>query len=1235
MTQRRKKLIEVALPLKKINEQSSREKSIRHGHPSTLHLWWARRPLAACRAVLFAQLVDDPSSDPAYRRPDGSVDEERAGIKRAELFNLIEELVRWENSNNPRVIDAARAEIARCVASRKIELGELKKETMIIGREEGKTHPDGPLPNDGRYTAWQVNCRLAPSEAVNHFLEKYAPPVLDPFAGGGSIPLEAQRLGLRAHASDLNPVPVLINKALIEIPPKFAGLPPVFPGAQASRLQSANETSATTGFWTGAQGLAEDVRYYGKWMRDEAEKRIGHLYPRVKITQEMVEGTPGSAGVPPAKCGQDARAPRPDLKPYLGQELTVIAWLWARTVKCPNPACGCRMPMLRSFWLSKKKGKEVYAQPIVDNGEVTFRPVSGKDGVPEHTTDRTGAKCIFCGQFIKKPELRELACKYGVDEIPLAIVAEGDCGRVYLPFPEEQIPRINKPDEPAVQQSLVDDKRWFSPPLYGLPEYADLFTPRQLTALTTFSDLVAEARQKVLEDTLGARASRPPYADKMSALPAESPAESPESVHNRGYLPHWEAGARPQAITFRLADSLPRTVLEQLDSELASLSETKRDIERRKRIEETLDRGTGRCWLRRPEIAALVKDALMHFNGMRYKLHSWVIMPNHVHVLITPLHGNSLSSILHSWKSFTAKKANEILGHDGAFWQAEYFDRMIRDERHFHAAIEYIHNNPVKAGLCASPDEWPFGSAGSAGILPANQDGERMRAGRPRSREEAYADAVATYLGFAVDKAGDYWSTVATWATGGFIRGTFARQALPMTWDFAECNPFSDSTGNWSSATEWAYLVLGHILSGPISEVGQSSATDPDTYSGEIISTDPPYYDNIGYADLSDFFYVWLRRSLREVYPDLLSTMLTPKAEELIASPYRHGGNKKKAAQFFETGLGQAIQRWREQGHPDYPATIFYAFKQAETDKSGTASTGWETFLSGVIDAGFTITATWPMRTERSVRSVAIGTNALASSVVLACVPRAEDASLATRREFIAALKQELAEALRLLQSGSIAPVDLAQAAIGPGMAIFSRYAKVVESDGSPMTVRTALTLINQVLDEVLAEQEGEFDSDTRWAVAWFEQFGISDGPYGVAETLSKAKNTSVQGLVDAGVVASKGGKVKLLGAQASSLQDDWDPARDARLTEWEAVQHLIRALDRQGETGAADLLRKLGSDYGERARDLAYRLYAICERKGWSGEALAYNSLVIAWPEISKLAHRTLAQTHEQMDMF
>ena len=409
-------------------------------------------------------------------------------------------------------------------------------------------------------------------------------------------------------------------------------------------------------------------------------------------------------------------------------------------------------------------------------------------------------------------------------------------------------------------------------------------------------------------------------------------------------------------------------------------------------------------------------------------------------------------------------------------------------------------------------------------------------------------------------------------------------------------------------------------------------ATSAEAYSGEIISTDPPYYDNIGYADLSDFFYVWLRRSLKGVYPELLSTMLTPKAEEMIASPYRHKGSKAKAAAFFEKGLGSAIGQWRENGHSEYPTTIFYAFKQTETTTEGTASTGWETFLTGVIDHGFAITGTWPVRTELTgnlKKQVA----ALASSVVLACVPRSADAPMATRREFLNALKRELPDALRLLQSGNIAPVDLAQAAIGPGMALFSRYAKVIEADGGAMKVRTALTLINQMLDEVLAEQEGEFDAATRWAVAWFEQHGTQEGPYGVAEVLSKAKNTSVQGLADSGIVNSRAGSVQLLGR--NDLPADWDPAKEKHLTAWEATQQLIQALDTKGESGAADLLRQLGGDYGDKARDLAYRLYSICERKKWAHEALAYNSLVVAWPELMRLANQTATEGQSQGDLF
>lgn len=1002
MTERRKKLIEVALPLKKINEQSAREKSIRHGHPSTLHLWWARRPLAACRAVLFAQLVDDPSSDPAYRKPDGSVDEERAGIKRAELFNLIEDLVQWENTNNTVVIDKARAEIARCVASRKTELGELQKSTIIFGPEEGKTHPDGPLPNDGRFTAWQVNCRMASPMAVNHFLTEYAPPVLDPFAGGGSIPLEAQRLGLRAHASDLNPVPVLINKALIEIPPKFAGQPPV-----NRSWQGKPDSEKAMNVWSGAQGLAEDVRYYGEWMRDEAKKHIGHLYPKVKITQELVD------------TGRD------DLKPYLGKELTVIAWLWARTVASPDPSVGGKhVPLVRSFWLSKKKGKEAYVQPVVNRAQGTYefkvKMGKSKDGFDPNkgTKISRGASfiCILSGNNIEKQHVHSEFQAHRNSDILMAVVCEGLRGRVYLsPTKEmENIARIDSPEDVPQETMPENCPDLISGRGYGFTKWSQLFTPRQLTALTTFSDLVGEARVRVLKDA---------------------------------------------------------------------------------------------------QVAGMPDD------------------------------GKSLEE-----------------GGTGA---------------------------------------------------------------------KAYANAVATYLGLVVSRTTNSLSTLSIWSTTrGQSINAFGRQALPMTWDFPEVNPFAGAAGDYAESCNNISKIIPRLPSEGAPFIEQLDARASSINA--VIATDPPYYDNIGYADLSDFFYVWLRRSLKGVYSELLSTMLTPKAEEIIASPYRHDGSRVKAAAFFEKGLSSAIGQWRRHGHGDYPTTIFYAFKQAETDKSGTASTGWETFLTGVIDHGFVITGTWPLRTERD-QGLKTGTNVLASSVVLACVPRAADAPMATRREFLNELKRELPDALRLLQSGNIAPVDLAQAAIGPGMAVFSRYAKVIEADGKPMTVRAALSLINQVFDEVLAEQEGEFDADTRWAVAWFEQYGVQEGPYGIAETLSKAKNTSVNGLAKAGIVKSRSGSVQLLGR--NDMPADWDLTTDHRLTEWEAAQHLIRALDQEGEIGAADLLRKLGGDYGEKARDLAYRLYNICERKKWASEATAYNSIVLAWPEISKLAQA--APRPDQQSLF
>ncbi len=925
----RKKLIEVALPLNAINAASAREKSIRHGHPSTLHLWWSRKPLATCRAVLFASLIDDPSEHPEQF----STEQEQVQ-ERERLFRLIEAMVTWENSNNREVLAAVRAEI------RKATGGNL-------------------------------------------------PPVLDPFCGGGSIPLEAQRLGLEAHGGDLNPVAVLISKALVEIPPKFAGRSPVHPEAKPSLMNRD---------WTGAQGLAEDIRYYGKWMRDEAERRIGHFYPKATLPKE-----------------------------YGGGEATVIAWLWVRNVTCPNPVCGMYMPLTSKWWLSKKTDKKTWVEPQIDHSTqpptLTFEVKTGKGTPQDGTVNRQGARCVNCGEAVPFDYIRSEGKAGRMGQQLMAIVAEGQRGRVYLAPTQEQVKTAEQAKPEWKPEQELQGKSRVSVPLYGMRTFGDLFTPRQLTALTMFSDLVQEARERVLAD-----------AQKM---------------------------------------------------------------------------------------------------------------------------------------------------------------RMAVDD------------------------------------VPLNDGG---------TGAHAYADAVATYLAIALDKGADYWSSICSWHSGrDTIRNTFARQAIPMVWDFAEANPMSESTGNFQGTIDWTAEVVALSPNSAGGSVQQRDATTViNSVSHPLISTDPPYYDNIGYADLADFFYVWLRRSLSSVYPDLFKTMLVPKAPELVATPYRFGGSKVKAQEFFEAGLAQAFERMRAVQHADYPLTVYYAFKQAESesdsrdDEEGgsngttaqvTASTGWETMLEGLIRSGFTITGTWPIRTEMVNRSVGQGTNALASSIVLVCRPRPVDAPVASRRQFLNELRAKLPNALVNLQRGSIAPVDLAQASIGPGMAIYSRYSKVVESDGTPLRVRAALQLINRTLDEVLAEQEGEYDAETRWAIAWFEEYAYEAGEYGRAETLSKAKNTGLQGLVNSGFLSSRGGKVRLL--KRDELAEGWTAKHATRLTVWEVMQHMIHALDKEGgETRAGDILRSVG-EQGEIARDLAYRLYTVCERKGWASEALAYNSLVTSWSEISRLARR------------
>ena len=937
-----KKLIEVALPLEAINKACAREKSIRHGHPSTLHLWWARRPLAAARAVIFAQMVDDPSS-----LPDLFPTEKKQEKERQRLFKIIEDLVLWENTTNETVLQAAREEI---------------------------------------WASWRRAC----AENADHprakelFDRKKLPAFHDPFAGGGALPLEAQRLGLESYASDLNPVAVLINKAMIEIPPKFASKPPMNP-------ESRNDKAAKLKIWNGAQGLAEDVRFYGQWMRDEAQKRIGHLYPQIEVTDEMSKV-------------------RPDLKKYVGQKLTVIAWLWARTVKSPNPAFAkVDVPLASTFMLSTKAGKEAYVVPVIENGGYRFTVKVGKpkdaEGAKNGTKLSRGAnfQCLMSKAPIASDHIYGEANAGRMGARLMAIVAEGNRGRVYLaPTPEMEAIALTAEPTWKPELAMPENPRWFSPPLYGLTTYGDLFTPRQLVALTTFSDLVGEARELIKRDAIAA------------GLPDDK----------------------------------------------------------------------------------------------------------------KPLHNG---------------------------------------------------------GIGAS----------------------------------AYADAVGVYLSLGVGRSANYWSSLTPWG-GDFIVQTFGRQAIPMVWDHAEGNPLSSSTGNWTGALEWIEKVMVNAF--PASKEGVATQGDAQTQTisrDRVVSTDPPYYDNIGYADLSDYFYVWLRRSLKPIFPDLFATLAVPKVEELVATPYRHG-SKQKAETFFLDGMTLAMHRLAEQAHPAFPVTIYYAFKQSESDSAhGTTNTGWDTFLAAVIEAGFAISGTWPMRTERD-QGLKSGSNALASSIVLVCRPRAATASTTTRREFITALKSELPPALIHLQRGNIAPVDLAQAAIGPGMAVYTRYSKVLDAEGKTLTVREALALINQTLDEALAEQEGDFDADSRWALTWFEQSGFAEGEYGLAEQLSKSKNTSVAGMVEAGILESKRGKVRLY--RAEELPHDWDPATDSRLTAWEIVHHLIRVLASDGESAAGELVAKLGAK-AETGRELCYRLYTMCERKKRATDALAYNGLVQSWSEIMRLS--------------
>ena len=978
MSSHAKKLIEVALPLAEINEACAYEKLPGIGpHPRGIHLWWARRPLAAARAVLFGQLVDDPSAYPDELAQDPKkikAAEKALGRKirdntdlaikeilvtqeRDRLFEIIKQLVIWQNTTNESVLEPAREEIR---------------------------------------ASWRRTCQREGKP-----LDTPLPPVLDPFAGGGAIPLEAQRLGMEAHASDLNPVAVLINKAMIEIPPRFADQPPVHPTARSEK--------GTTG-WKGAAGLAEDVRHYGEWMREEAFKRIGHLYPPYTLTQELLDTRPDlvSAG-------------------YMeGDELTVIAWLWARTVPSPNPALnGKPVPLVSSFWLSKKKGKEAYVEPIVENGDYRFEikignPPNGKLPIVE-TVNRKGGLCLISETPMPFPYIREQGRNGKMSSTPFAVVCEGKRGRLYVPADTTQTSILQElePDR-SVGGELPVNPRDFKTPNYGMSTWDSLFTERQLVALNTFCDLVSEAREKVIAD-----------------------------------------------------------------AQAATLPDDSRSFEQQ---------GTG---------------------------------------------------------------------------------------------------------------------------------------------PTAYAEAVAIFLSFAVSRTADFNNAIVGWRVGNEkIMNLFSRQAIPMTWDYAEANVLQNVVGGFTTAFEYQTKCLKFLNPYNAGIVKHADASTRDYSFSPVISTDPPYYDNIGYADLSDFFYVWLRRCLRNVSLPFFGTMLVPKKEELIAAPYRQGG-KQAAEQFFLTGMKSVMKGISQHANSSHPVAIYYAFKQAEIEVDEIASTGWATFLQALLDSNLSITSTWPIRSEQSTRAISLKGSALSSSIVIACRPREISAQTATRRDFIKALKHELPLALKDLQTGNISPVDLPQSSIGPGIGIFSRYQQVLEADGSPMSVRTALQLINAEVSEILEGQVAEMDDWTRFAVKWFTEYGFKSGPFGEAEVLAKAYDVAVSGVADSGILESGQNQVRIF--TPAELPTDWNPDTDDRLTVWEVVHHLIRILESEGESAASKILARRSiqaNDLADNAKALAYRLFTICEEKKWADLGKSYNGLVIAWPELEKLANDLENPTLTQADL-
>lgn len=942
-----KKLIEVALPLEDINAAAAREKSIRHGHPSTLHLWWARRPLAAARAVIFTQMVNDPGYE---RRLGRGCNKKVAADKREKLFEIIRDLVKWENTNNEDVLKRAREAI---------------------------------------WESWRETCAL--NKGKPGFDPNKLPAFHDPFAGGGAIPLEAQRLGLESYASDLNPVAVMINKAMIEIPPKFANRSPTGPIPNGEQEPDAFKT------WKGAEGLAEDVRRYGNWMREEAKKRIGHLYPPVEITAEMTKE-------------------RPDLKPYIGKKLTVIAWLWARTVKSPNPQFSdVDVPLVSSFILSSKKGKEAYVEPVIEGNGYRFvvkvgKPPAGAEMGTKAQGRSANFNCVMSKTLIGGDYIKSEGCAGRMGARLMAVVCEGVRSRVYL-SPIDGMEEVARGARPTWKPTAPVPRHLTGGTCvpYGLDQFGKLFADRQLVALNTFSDLVKDAQAKATADAKAAG---------------------------------WEDDGKP---------------------------------------------------------------------------------------------------------------------------------------------------------LCE-------GGTGAT----------------------AYGDALAVYLTFGVSRLSDIQNSLCRWESSKTqVRNLFGRQAIPMMWDYAENNLFCGAAGDYETSLGSLIRVVERFQSLCPGNSNQADAQTQRYSDGKVISTDPPYYDNIGYADLSDFFYVWMRRGLKDVYPDLFVSMAVPKSEELVATPYRHG-SKENAEAFFLDGMTAVMRNLATISNQAFPVTIYYAFKQSETDEGETSNAGWETFLLAVIDSGFAITGTWPMRTEMGNRMIGSGTNALASSIVLVCRRRPDDAETISRAQFARELRAAMFDALEDMtnaegsQSG-IAAVDLAQAAIGPGMGVYSKYAAVLKSDGSKLSVHEAMIEINKEVDRFLHPDGQSYDPSTNFFVTWFEQHGYGEGPFGEANVLAQAKGTTVKYVVESGVAESSAGKMRILHYGEYPDEKDYDPRKDDNLPLWEACHRVIRELEKRNRRAAAALLAKMPSMTND-IRQLAYYLYTYCEKHGDAANARAYNALITSWSEIVTL---------------